>query len=143
MFKLHLMAELKTKPTSASVKDFLAAIEPAQKREDCTKIADLMENVINEKPVMWGDAIIGLGTYRYQGKSSGGDWFLAGLSPRKANITVYLMGGVKNFPEILERLGKYKIGGGCLYINKLADVNIDVLAELVTATVNYIRENNQ
>lgn len=143
MFKLQLMAELKTKPTDASVKDFLAAVEPAQKREDCKKIADLMERVTGEKPIMWGDAIIGYGTYKYQGKSSSGDWFSAGLSPRKANITVYLMGGFKNFPEILERLGKYKTGGGCLYINKLADVNTDVLAELVTATVKRIRENNQ
>jgi hypothetical protein len=98
--------------------------------------------VTKEKPVMWGDAIVGYGTYRYQGKSSSGDWFLAGLSTRKANITIYLMGGFKNFPEILERLGKYKTGGGCLYINKLADVNIDVLKELVTATVTHIRQNH-
>lgn len=142
MFKLHDMAELKTKPTDASVKDFLATIEPAQKQEDCKKIVKMMQAISGNKPIMWGDAIVGFGKYTYQGKSSGGEWFVCGLSPRKANITVYLMAGFKNYPEIMERLGKHKIGGGCLYINKLADVNIDVLEELVTACVNYMRENH-
>lgn len=135
------MAELKTKPTTASVSEFLAAITPEQKSEDCKTIAALMEQITGEKPVMWGDAIVGYGSYKYQGKSSSGDWFIAGFSPRKANITIYLMGGFKKFPEILERLGKYKTGGGCLYINKLADVKPDALEELIKASVKYMHEH--
>ena len=126
------MSELKTQPTKASVDAYMKAIEPEQRRKDCQEILELMTKVSGEKPVMWGDSIVGFGTYHYKGASGReGDWFRMGLSSRKANLTVYLNHGFKENQDLLTKLGKHKLGSGCLYINKLADVDKKVLTDLI------------
>ncbi len=134
-------AELKTKPTADSVAKFLAAIPDKDDRADCKKIADMMAKVTKAKPKMWGSSIVGFGEYHYVGKSGReGDWFVVGLSPRKAAITVYLMGGLEQQTELLAKLGKHKAGKGCLYINKLADIDFGVLTKLAKASVARLKE---
>jgi hypothetical protein len=122
------MAENKTKPTKASVTAFLNKIKDQQLRDDCYVILEMMQKVSKCEPVMWGSAIIGFGTYHYVYESGReGDMILIGFSPRKQNISIYLMGGLKNVEDELPKLGKYKRGGGCLYIKSLSDVNAAVL----------------
>ena len=126
------MTELKTQPTKASVDAYMKAIEPEQKRKDCQEILETMIKVTGEKPVIWGDSIVGFGTYHYKGASGReGDWFRMGFSSRKANLTVYLNHGFKDNQDLLTKLGKHKLGSGCLYINKLADVDKKVLTDLI------------
>ncbi|MFL0356272.1 DUF1801 domain-containing protein [Erythrobacter sp. GH1-10] len=132
------MAEAKTTPTDASVADFIAAVEPESKREDAKALDALFRKVTGEEPKMWGPSIIGYGDY-HTTYASGRDvhWMRTGFSPRKAKHSLYLMGGycdeiaAKEREEALSRLGKYKTGKSCLYINKLADVDMDVLKELL------------
>lgn len=128
------VAEIKTKPTSVSVADFIASIENEQKQKDSKAIAKLMEKAMKTKPKMWGSSIIGFGDVRYKSPATGRevDWFKIGFSPRKANLTLYLM-GLQIHAEALTQLGKHKIGGGCLYINKLADVDMKVLEKIIVA----------
>jgi len=122
------MAENKTKSTKASVTAFLNKIKDQQLRGDCFKIVAMMQKISNCEPVMWGSAIIGFGTFHYVSQSGReGDWMLIGFSPRKQNISLYLMGGLKMVEDELPKLGKHKIGGGCLYIKSLSDVNVTVL----------------
>jgi len=126
------MAELKTKPTDAKVSDFLEAIEDSQKKQDCQKIAEIMQKIAGSEPTMWGESIVGFGAYRYQYASGRtGDWFSIGFSPRKKDITLYLMGGLDKHQDALGKMGKYKRGKGCLYINKLSDVDIDILESVI------------
>lgn len=126
------MAENKTKPTKASVTAFLNKIKERQVRDDCFAILEMMQKASKHKPVMWGSAIIGFGTYHYVGASGReGDWMLIGFSPRKQNISLYLMGGLKKVEDELSKLGKHKVGGGCLYIKSLADVNAGVLRNII------------
>lgn len=127
------MAELKTQKNNASVENFINTVESEQKRNDAFEILEMMKQITKEKPKMWGASIIGFGDVRYKYASGReGDWFKVGFSPRKANISLYLMGcNISKADSILGRLGKYKTGKGCLYINKLTDVNMDVLKELV------------
>jgi len=100
-----------------------------------------MKEVMGVEPDMWGTSIVGFGEYHYKYASGReNDWFKVGFSPRKQSMTIYMMGGSNRFPEILARLGKHKTSKGCLYINKLADVDLEVLKELVTASVNYLNE---
>jgi len=129
------MAELKTKKNDASVTAFLNTVEEENKRKDCDTVLKLMKQVSKEEPTMWGDSIIGFGTYHYQSErtSRGGEWFIMGLSPRKQNLTLYFMPGVNMYKELVAKLGKFKTGGSCLYINKLADVDMKILKELITA----------
>jgi hypothetical protein len=129
------MAELKTKKTNHSVDKFLKGVKDKEKQEDCFKIVDMMTKATKAEPKIWGTSIVGFGDYRYK-YSTGreGDWFQIGFSPRKANITIYLMGGMKN-ADLLKKLGKHKTGGGCLYINKLSDVDFKILNELIKVTV--------
>jgi hypothetical protein len=125
------MAENKTKPTRSSVTAFLNKIKDQQLRDDCFAILELMQKVSNAEPVMWGSAIIGFGTYHYVYESGReGDTVVIGFSPRKQNISIYLMGGLKNVEEELSKLGKYKTGKGCLYIKSLSDVNKEVLKKV-------------
>lgn len=126
------MAELKTKKTKQSAAAFLKTVEPEQKRTDSLVLLKLFEKATGEKPVMWGTSIVGFGLYHYKSERSRqeGDWFLVGFSPRKQNLTLYIMHGVENEPA-LAKLGKYKAGGGCLYINKLADVDLKALETLI------------
>jgi hypothetical protein len=126
------MAENKTKPTKASVTAFLNKIKDQQVRDDCFVILEMMQKVSKCEPVMWGSAIVGFGTYHYVGASGReGDWMLIGFSPRKQNISIYLMGGLKTVKHELAKLGKHKVGGGCLYIKSLADVNAGVLKNIM------------
>jgi hypothetical protein len=134
------MSELKTKVNNASVKDFLDSIENEQLRKDCFEIAKMMESAAKAKPKMWGAGIVGFGSYHYVYKSGReGDWMLTGFSPRKQNISLYLMGGFDTEKNLLEKLGKYKISVGCLYIKKLEDVDKKVLKELVNASVKKMK----
>lgn len=131
------MSELKTKVNDASVMDFLNSIENEQIRKDCFEISKIMEGVTKAEPKMWGTSIVGFGSYHYIGKSGReGDWMLTGFSPRKQNLTLYLMSGFDSEKHLLEKLGKYKTSVGCLYFKKLDDVDKKVLQELVTASVN-------
>ena len=125
------MAENKTKPTNSGVAAFLNKIKDKQVRGDCCAILEMMQKVSNYEPVMWGSAIIGFGTYHYLSESGReGDWMLIGFSPRKQNISIYLMGGMKKVEDELSKLGKHKTGGGCLYIKSLSDVNVTVLKKV-------------
>jgi hypothetical protein len=128
------MAELKTQVTRASVEKFLERIKDEKKRQDCYQILKLMKKATKAEPKMWGTRIIGFGDLHYVYDSGReGDWFLAGFSPRAQNLTLYTMGGFES--DVLKRLGKHKTGKGCLYINKLEDVDIKVLDELITKSV--------
>jgi Domain of unknown function (DU1801) len=125
------MAENKTIPTKGSVNAFLNKIKDKQVRDDCLAIVGMMQKVSNTKPVMWGSAIVGFGKYHYVYESGReGDSILIGFSPRKQNITIYLMGGLAKVEDELAKLGKHKIGGGCLYIKSLSDVNVTVLKKI-------------
>lgn len=125
------MAELKTKETKASVSKFLNAIPDEQRRKDCKAIAAMMRKATGKAPKMWGTSIVGFGKYRYQGRSQGGEWFVMGLSPRAANLTLYLLAGPNNNPALLKKLGKHSTGGSCLYIKRLTDVDTKVLQKLI------------
>lgn len=138
------MSELKTKVNNASVKDFLNAIENEQIRKDCFEISRMMESVTKAKPKMWGASIVGFGSYHYIGKSGHeGDWPLIGFSPRKQNLTLYLMGGFDSEKKLLEKFGKHKTSVGCLYIKKLADVDKKVLKELMIASVKKMKSQDK
>ncbi len=113
------MYELKTKLNDSSVEDFLNSIKEEKKRSDSLLILDLMREETGEEPKMWGQSIIGFGSYHYKYKSGQeGDWMLAGFSPRKQNLTIYIMPGFERYGDLMEKLGKYKTGKSCLYINK-------------------------
>lgn len=135
-------ADNKTKPTKKDVTDFLGQVEPEQKRKDCLAILEMMHQATQAEPKMWGDSIIGFGEYHYKYASGReGDWFLTGFSPRKQNISLYIMAGFKRYEELMSKLGKYKTGKSCLYINKLADIDEAVLKELIQLSANYVKEN--
>lgn len=127
------MAELKTVPTKLSVDKFLQGIKDEKKREDCYEILKIMEKATRSKAKMWGTSIIGFGDRHYVYASGReGDWFVTGFSPRKQNLTLYLAGGLEQFADLLKTLGKHSTGKGCLYINKLTDVDMKVLKEIIT-----------
>ncbi|HZZ80885.1 MAG TPA: DUF1801 domain-containing protein [Gemmataceae bacterium] len=126
------MAELKTKKTTASVKEFLDGIADEQQRADAKVVAKMMREIVGAKPRMWGTSIVGFGDYHYKYASGReGDWFLAGFSPRKNALTLYLMGGLLRGGDTLKKLGKCKTSMGCIYVKKLADIDLDVLRELI------------
>ncbi len=132
-------AELKTKVNEASVTKFLDSVADEQKRDDCFEILKMMKQITKEEPKMWGSSIVGFGSYHYKGKSGReGDWMLTGFSPRKQNLTLYLMGGFDD--ELLEKLGKFTTGVGCLYIKTLQDVDKKVLKELVKTSVKKMKQ---
>ena len=128
-------AEIKTKQNSASVEDFIAGIPDEQKRKDSQIILKMMEKATQEKPQMWGSSLIGFGKLRYKSPATGRevDWFKMGFSPRKANLSLHMGLNVQKHAENLDKLGKYKTGVGCLYINKLEDVDIKVLEKMISA----------
>ena len=130
------MAELKTKKTAASVKDFLNSVPDERKRKDSFAILKLMQEVTGTKPAMWGPSIVGFGKYHYKYASGHeGDAPLAGFSPRKQALTLYITAGFDGYGELLGKLGKYKTGKACLYINKLEDVDLATLKEMVRRSV--------
>ncbi len=136
------MAENKTKATTKSVPDFLESIEDPGRKQDCLTIAALMEELSGSKPKMWGESMVGFGDYHYKYASGReGDWFLVGFSPRKQNLTLYIMGYLEFYTDILEGLGKFKHGKGCLYIKKLEDIDLDVLKTLISTSINRLKEH--
>lgn len=137
------MAELKTQPHEGSVEAFLNGVEDDGKREDAFALLKLMEEVTGEAATMWGDSIVGFGSYHYRYASGReGDWFLTGFSPRKRNLTLYIMAGFDRYDALLEKLGKFKTGKSCLYVNRLGDVDLDVLRELVHQSAEHVAATN-
>jgi len=133
-FGMGKVAEIKTKQNAASVDDFINSIPDEQKRKDSRTIVTLMEKAMKEKPKMWGSSMIGFGFVRYKSPASGRevDWFKIGFSPRKANLSLHLI-DLGRHADALKKLGKHKTGTGCLYINKLEDVDIKVLEKMIAA----------
>lgn len=133
------MAELKTKMNDADVEAFLNGIEDKRKREDSFAVLELMKKLTGNEPKMWGASIIGFGNYQYKYQSGReGDWFMTGFSPRKQNLVLYIMSGFSRYDELLAKLGKHKTGKSCLYINKLEDVDLDVLAEMIEKSMENV-----
>ena len=129
------MSELKTRPTAASVCEFLA-LQPDQRRADCEAVLRMMEAATGERAEMWGASIVGFGRYAYSGSSKKVmEWPIVGFSPRKTDLTLYLMPGFEGRAELMARLGKHKTGKSCLYLKKLADVDAVVLQELIENSV--------
>lgn len=138
------MAEVKTKPTKHSATTFLKTIEPQTKQKDSVILLELFQKVTKEKPVMWGSSIIGFGKYHYQSEKSTqhGDWPLVAFSPRKQNLTLYILHGNTN-ASAFAKLGKYTTSsgmGGCLYIKKLADIDLKVLEALIKTSFEYMKK---
>ncbi|MEQ8433388.1 MAG: DUF1801 domain-containing protein [Oceanicaulis sp.] len=126
------MADNKTKPTNISVEAFLSGVEPERKREEARELDALFRRVTGWAPVMWGPSMIGYGRYHYRYETGReGDMLATGFSPRKAKHSIYILPGYSDYSEILSRLGKHSTGKSCLYVNKLADIDLDVLAELI------------
>ena len=134
------MAENKTKPTKASVTAFLNAVENKTRKRDVKVINEMMTRISGEKPTMWGPTMVGFGSHHYKYESGReGDLFMTGFSPRKTSLVLYIMPGYGQFDDIMARLGKHKTGKACLYINKLEDVDMAVLEELITKSVAWMR----
>lgn len=138
------MAELKTKATKQNPKDFLNKIDPEEKRADGLALLEMFQKITGEKAVMWGDSMVGFGKYHYKSERSAqeGDWLMVGFSPRKQNLTLYIMAGNKNNHALFKKLGKHKTSVGCLYINKLADIDGEVLAKLIETSFKYMKKTN-
>ncbi len=135
------MAEQKTKPTTQSVEDFINKIDNEQVRDDCSALIKLMKKVTGSKPVLWGPSIIGFGKYHYKYESGHeGDSCLIGFSPRKQNISIYIMSGFAQRTDLLKKLGKHKAAKACLYIKKLEDVDMSVLQQLIEYSVKYLQK---
>jgi hypothetical protein len=135
------MSELKTKPTLAKPTDFIATVSNETRKADAFKLLEIMTRLSGCEPKMWGDTLIGYGEYHYKYASGHeGDFMRTGFSPRKANLVVYIIPGYSQFSEILSRLGKHKLGKSCLYINKLADVDMVVLEELIRAGLDEMAQ---
>jgi hypothetical protein len=133
------MAELKTQPNDASVEEFLGGVADEQKREDCLTLVELMRQATNADPRMWGDSIVGFGTYQYKYASGReGDWMQVGFSPRKQNLTLYIMAGFSRYEELLKTLGKHSTGKSCLYIKRLDDIDMPTLRTLVQESVDQV-----
>lgn len=127
------MAELKTKETKASVAAFLAAIPDPQRREDAQAVAAMMKAATKAEPRMWGTGIVGFGAQHYKYASGReGDWFKVGFAPRKDALTLYITSSFEQYPELMTKLGKYKTGKSCLHMKRLADVDVKVLKQLIT-----------
>ncbi len=136
------MAEIKTKKNDASVEAFLQIVKEEEKRKDCMAILTMMKKITKTEPKMWGSSIVGFGSYHYKSERSKqeGDWFITGFSPRKQNLTLYIMPGIDYYKDIVKKLGKCKTSVSCLYINKLADVDITVLKELIGTAYKRMKE---
>ena len=137
------MAELKTQRNDASVEEFLNAVEHEQKRKDAFAILALMQEATGEEPQMWGASIVGFGSYRYKyGSGRTGEWMMVGFSPRKQNLTLYIMAGFDEYDELLGKLGKHSTGKSCLYIKRLADVDMAALNELIALSVRHMVQSH-
>ena len=135
------MATLKTKPTDASVDDFINQISNEQRKADCLELLKMFSEVTGEPAKMWGDNMVGFGKYHYKYKTGHeGEWFLTGFSPRKQNLTIYIMAGFQNYEELLKDLGKYKTSSSCLYLKKLEDIDRGVLKKLISTSVEDMKK---
>lgn len=131
---------LKTKPSDVSVYDFIESLPDESQRADCYTLSAMMEEITGEPPVLWGPSIVGFGTYHYVYESgTEGDWFLTGFSPRKKNLSIYLMDGCSTHHPLLGKLGKYKNSVSCLYVNKLSDVDLTILRQIIEKSAAQIK----
>ena len=134
------MAELKTQYNDQSVDAFLNKVENEKRKRDAYLVMDLMKKVTNEAPRMWGNSIVGFGSYHYKYKSGReGDWFLTGFSPRKQSLTIYIMPELDQY-EAIQLLGQYKAGKSCLYVKKIEDIDINILEQLIESSIKYLKE---
>ena len=137
------MAELKTKLNDQNVEDFLKGISDEKKRQDCFTLLEIMKQVTQADPKMWGSSIVGFGSYHYKYASGReDDWFLTGFSPRKQNLTLYIMAGFDLYEELLKRLGKYTTGKSCLYIKRIEDIDLPTLKTLIEQSVKHMIETS-
>tara|TARA_B100000780_G_C21115147_1_gene451079 strand:+ start:343 stop:762 length:420 start_codon:yes stop_codon:yes gene_type:complete len=135
------MAENKTKPTELAPIDFVNSVEHPQRKADALFLLDWFKKITGEEPVMWGPSLIGYGKYTYKYASGhGGEFFRTGFSPRKQNMSIYVMCGFDESPDLMQKLGKFKTGKSCLYVNKLADIDLEVLQQLVEDSLVYMKE---
>ncbi len=138
------MSEIKTKPIELDIDKFLMSVEPQKKREDSIQLKKLFDSVVKEKPSLWNNNMIGYGSFHYKSDHSKqeGDWPLTGFSPRKQYLAIYIMSHVNNYKDFLNKLGKYKMSSGsCIYVNKIEDINLDVLKEIISASVSDMKKN--
>lgn len=135
--KKSKLAVTKTKPTTASVEDFINGVKDEQKRKDCLVLFKMMKKATREEPILWSNSIIGFGIKRYKSPTSGRevDWFLIGFAPRKTNLSLYLMLDLKKQDAVLSKLGKHKASVGCIYINKLEDIDLKVLKGMIEVSL--------
>jgi len=137
------MAALKTQPNTGSVATFFTSIKDPVRRKECRAVARIMQKATGTKPTMWGSSVVGFGSYDYKYDSgTKGTWFLTGFSPRKQNLTLYLMAGAKRFPDLAAKLGKHTTGVSCVYIKRLDDVDLNVLARIVKASVQETKRSH-
>jgi hypothetical protein len=137
------MSEIKTKPSDLDIDKFLMSVEPDKKRSDSIELKKLFDSVVKEKPALWNNNMIGYGSYHYKSDRSTqeGDWPLTAFSPRKQHIVIYIMSGVSKYQDLLSRLGKYKSSSGsCIYVNKMEDINLDVLKEIISTSVSDMKK---
>jgi uncharacterized protein DUF1801 len=135
------MAELKTKPTGASVEKFINQVSDETRREDCFRVAKMMEEITGEKPKMWGPSIVGFGSFHFKyGSGREGDWPIAAFSPRKQNLTIYIMPGLAWYSDLLQQLGKHRSAKSCLYIKRLSDVHVPTLKKLIRASIKTMKQ---
>jgi len=137
------MSEIKTKPADLDVDKFLMKVEPEKKRTDSLELKKLFDSVVKEKPVLWNNNMIGYGSFHYKSDRSKqeGDWPLTAFSPRKQYLAIYIMSGVGNYPDLLGKLGKFKNStGSCIYVNKIDDINLDVLKEIIALSVSDMKK---
>lgn len=138
------MSDLKTKRNKKSVRKFIESVEHEGRRADSNELLSLMEEVTGERPEMWGDGIVGFGSYRYKYASGReGDWFLTGFSPRKTSLSLYITCDLSRYEDLLGKLGRHKAGKGCLHINRLSDVDMKVLRRLVKDSVAHVRKREK
>ena len=136
------MSEMKTIPGDGSVRDYLECVENAGRREDALTMLEIMNNLTGSKPVLWGGSIVGYGTYEYsRADGSHQTFFVTGFSPRKANLTVYVMPGFKKYEKQLEKLGKHKKSVSCLYLPRLKNIDLDVLSEIVADSIDHMKNS--
>ena len=137
------MAELKTKPTKKSVTEFINSVEDPDKRSECKELLNIFKSATGKKPILWSNFTIGFGTYKYASERSSqkGEWMMTGFSPRKQNLTIYIMAGFENYKDLLQDLGKFKLSGGsCIYINHLNDIDRKILTKLIRKSASDFRK---
>ncbi|NUM71414.1 MAG: DUF1801 domain-containing protein [Ignavibacteriaceae bacterium] len=132
------MAENKTVKKNNSVEEFLGSVTDPMRKEQCLIINRMMEAITGRKAEMWGESIVGFGDYHYTYASGReGDFFRVGYAPRRQNLSIYIIAGFERYPDLMEKLGKYKTGKSCLYVNKLEDIDMNILSELIRRGFNH------